>query len=168
MRRFPLIPAAALLFGGTFLGCAPEDTGPNPDLAALEAEANVHPTEGPHHGSLIELGDEEYHAELIHDADAGTVTIYLLDDLAEESAYTDAKEVTITLSHEGEEKTFVLPAAPADDDDEGMTSQFVSTEAALGEELDHDHDDVKLMIDVDGRSFTGDVAHSVEDHDHDH
>ncbi len=43
-------------------------------------DVHSHPTEGPHHGTLIELGKEEYHAELVHDDKM--VTIYILDSAA--------------------------------------------------------------------------------------
>lgn len=34
-----------------------------------DEHAHAHPTEGPHGGDLIELGNEEYHAELVHSHD---------------------------------------------------------------------------------------------------
>ena len=43
-----------------------ETSGPP---ATVEA-GHAHPSEGPHGGSLIELGNEEYHAELVHDEQA--------------------------------------------------------------------------------------------------
>lgn len=61
-------------------GCADPDatsTGSSPvtDLPPSTTdnhdnhEEHAHPSEGPHGGDLIELGNEEYHAELIHPED---------------------------------------------------------------------------------------------------
>lgn len=36
-----------------------------------DEHAHAHPSEGPHGGDLIELGNEEYHAELVHPHDHG-------------------------------------------------------------------------------------------------
>ena len=44
----------------TFDEAAPEDV-------TMDEHEHDHPSEGPHHGSLIELGKEAYHAELVHD-----------------------------------------------------------------------------------------------------
>ncbi len=191
MRRSTLFPAAALapayLLACTLtVGCAPEeddDVIADPAPAAGDAHADHddsdhadhdhadhdHPAEGPHGGSLIELGDEEYHGELLHDAEAGTVTVYLLDSTAKLAATTDATEATVNLSHDGERKAFTLTAEPQEGDAEGRSSKFVNTtDAALGEELDHGHDDAKLMLKIDGTAFSGSIRHSAASHDEDH
>ena len=72
--------------------------------------AHVHPTEGPHHGALIELGKEEYHAELVHDDRAGFVTIYILDGAAKTAVPIQAKEVTLNLLVGGKPRQFRLAA----------------------------------------------------------
>ena len=60
------------------LGCqepADSTTGDPPPVSDLppatvdDHAGHAHPTEGPHGGDLIELGNEEYHAELIHPHD---------------------------------------------------------------------------------------------------
>lgn len=38
------------------------DAPPETDAHAEHA----HPSEGPHHGDLVELGNEEFHAEVVH------------------------------------------------------------------------------------------------------
>ena len=66
---------AVVALCGFVLGCS-ADTGTGDashqgpaEEAHLEAEAaaHSHAAEGPHGGHLIVLGDEEYHAELVHD-----------------------------------------------------------------------------------------------------
>lgn len=179
MRRSTLIPAAALACVGLLtVGCESEEADmdavgtpgvtEHDDHAGHDHDDHAHPTEGPHGGELVELGDEEYHAELLHDEAAGTVTVYLLDAAAVAAADTDATELTVNLSHEGERKTFVLTPEPQDGDAEGRASKFVSTDAALGEELDHGHDDAKLMVKIDDRAYSGSIRHSEASHDVDH
>ena len=46
----------------------PETAGPPNTMDSHDDHAgHAHPSEGPHHGDLIELGNEEYHAEILHD-----------------------------------------------------------------------------------------------------
>ncbi|NNJ24858.1 hypothetical protein [Alienimonas chondri] len=184
MRRSTLIPSLALapayLLACTLtIGCAPEeddavvtDTPPvgGDDHADHEGHdhGDGHPTKGPHGGSLIELGDEEYHGELVHDVENGQVLIYVLDGAAKEEVMVDAPEATVNLSHDGERKTFTLAASPPEGGDDGSASLFVSTDPVLGEELDHGHDDAKLMIKIDGRAYSGTIRHSEASHDEDH
>ena len=63
--------ATAVVFSLNGCGSDSSDTnsGQTPEGASPTAQApdDVHPTEGPHGGHLIELGNEEYHAELLHD-----------------------------------------------------------------------------------------------------
>ena len=128
----------------------------------------AHPTEGPHGGGLIELGDEEYHAELIHDDAAGTVTIYMLNDHADAAAPIDAAELTVTAMHDGNRETFKLAADRDANDPAGKSSRFVSTDAELAEHLDEEGGEAKLMVKIAGRSYTGDIVHDHDHEGHDH
>ena len=96
------------------MGCsesAPPAVPPAPAEPTAKTPAeHAHPDEGPHGGSLVELGDEKYHAELLHDDDKGTVTIYLLDGAAKNAVLTDAKEITFNVKHAKEAEQFQLAA----------------------------------------------------------
>jgi hypothetical protein len=128
---------------------------------------HAHPSEGPHGGSLIELGNEEYHAELVHDDAAGTVTIHILDSAAKASVPIDAGELTINVSHEGQAEQFKLSAASAEG--EGKSSQFVSSSADLAQELDHEHAVAQLVVTINGKQYRGTIEHHHEHGDeHDH
>ena len=122
-----------------------------------------HPDKGPHGGSLIELGKEEYHAELIHDEAGGTVTIYVLDSSAKAAVSIAAKEVTINLKHDGKGEQFTLAAQPQESDAKGKSSRFVSKDKELASDLDAKGAEARLVIDINGTSFTGDLHH---DHNH--
>ena len=124
-----------------------------------------HPSEGPHHGSLIELGNEQYHAELVHDDTTGAVTIYILDGAAAAQVPIEAAEVMINLKHDGKAVQHRLAAQRDEGDPEGRSSRFVSKEPTLGDQLDAEGADPRLVVKIDGKSYSGELAH---DHDHDH
>lgn len=136
-----------------------------------DTHAHVHPTEGPHGGSLVELGNEEYHAELIHDDAAGTVTIWILDSAAKAMVAIDATTVTINLKHDGQGEQFELKATPDTADPAGKSSRFVSSDKELAEDLDHEGNEAQLVLTINGKQFRGALAHSHgegghEGHDH--
>ena len=124
-----------------------------------------HPSEGPHHGHLIELGAEEYHAEFVHDEEAGTVTVYILDAAAKESVPIEAAEIAINLKHDGQGEQFKLAASPDKGDPEGMSSRFVSNDEELGEDLELEDAEAQLVLKIAGKSYRGKIAH---DHYHSH
>lgn len=130
-------------------------------------EEHAHPSTGPHDGHLIELGKEEYHAELVHDDDAGTVTIYILDHDAKDAVAIDAKELRINLKHDGKGEQFKLAAAPQDGDEKGKASRFVSRDKELSEDLDHAGAEARLVVEIGGKSYTGEIKHDQDGHDHD-
>src|SRR5260221_6394376 len=53
-----------------------------------------HAHHGPHNGHLMEIGDEEYHAEWTHD-ESGKVTFYILDGEAKKEVPIAAEEIVI-------------------------------------------------------------------------
>jgi hypothetical protein len=89
---------------------------------------------GPNKMPVAEWGDEEYHLEVIPDAKAGTVTVYVYgnhDDLhkAKKKAI-DTKSLTLTFKNP--EITVKLEPAPEKDDPKGSSTKFVGK----GEGLD--------------------------------
>ena len=63
-------------------------------LASAE-DKEKHAHTGPHKGTLVELGDEEFHAEIVHDDEMGMVTVYLLGSDAKTAVATDAKDIAV-------------------------------------------------------------------------
>lgn len=165
---------AILLGTCLWIGCTGEQAAPpagtggavdTPPPATVDAHA--HPSEGPHHGSLIELGNEEYHAELVHDDKS--VTIYVLDAAAKTAVPIDATEVKINLKHDGTPEQYTLAAQPDTGDPAGKSSRFVSQDAELAGHLDEAGTEPRLVLSIDGKQFNGDLAHDHEaGHDHPH
>ena len=128
-----------------------------------------HATEGLHHGVLVELGNEEYHAEVVHDDATGTVTVYLLDSSAKKSATTTATEATINVKHGDTAEQFKLPAQPEDGNPAGQTSRFTLINKELVEHLDEAASAAKLNITVGGTPYFGVIPvgdHAGHDHEH--
>ncbi len=124
-----------------------------------------HPSEGPHQGTLIELGNEEYHAELVHDA--SVVTVYILDGSASTPTPIEAPELTINLIHDGKPAQFKLASVPDVGETPGSSSRFAIQSPELVEELEHDHSSARLAVLIKGKSYRGDIHHDHEGHDHD-
>ncbi|QDV25612.1 hypothetical protein [Aureliella helgolandensis] len=164
MRNYllPLALCGSLLLT---LGCGGDaattaSAPPATDDTAV-ADAHDHPTEGPHHGTLVELGSDEYHVEVIHDATS--VTAYILDHSAKKAVPIAAKEVTINLVHNGTPEQFKLIASPEATDPSGQSSRFVLADAELVEHLDDEASSPKLSVTIEGTPFTGKIELS---HDH--
>ena len=141
-------------------GCGQNSGGP---VKSGEGHADhgkqAHPTKGPHGGDLIELGNEEYHAELVHDEKAATVTIYILDSHAKAAVPIDVTELTINMKHDGQAEQFKLAASPDATDPPGKSSRFVSNDAELGEDMEHEGADPQLVVTVNGKQYRGKVEH---------
>ena len=169
----PLVVWAAL----TLSGCGnstPQDGGtittPPPPTAGGDGHNHdhVHPSEGPHHGDLVELGNEEYHAEVVH-GEGGAVTVYILDGTAKNAVPIDATEVALNVTHEGKPEQVRLPAAPEPSDGPGKSSKFSVVNTELVSHLDNEKSSAKLVLTIAGKQYTGKVEHHHgHDHGHDH
>lgn len=167
--------SAALLFP---LGCTKTDEtvvvdGTPPTLPGGDEHAHDdhdHAAHGPHGGEIVEIGSDVHHVEIVHDETAKSVTIHILDASAKAAVPIEATDVTINVTHEGEPMQFKVAASPEADDPAPLTSRFVSTDAALSDELHHAHDDATLVVSISGKQYRGKLVHhhDHEGHDHDH
>ncbi|WP_013629941.1 MULTISPECIES: hypothetical protein [Rubinisphaera] len=168
--------AIALLSSVFMVGCqptSPPTDGPQPDLHEDHDQADghdghAHPEHGPNGGELFELGAEEYHAELLHDDDAQTVTINLLDSAAKEAVTIPDQEVTLNVKADGSGSQFKLTSTGEGE----ANSTFTSKDAKLIELLEGEHADITLVVTIAGKQYRGqmhhDHAHGEEGHDHAH
>ncbi len=129
-------------------------------------DIHSHPTEGPHHGSLIELGKEEFHAELVHDDKS--LEIYILDSSAKVLVPIDAPEVVINLLREGKPEQFRLTSSADSTDPSGKSSRFVSQDQELIALIDQESSSPKLSVTINGKTYRGLISHDHAGHDHDH
>jgi len=134
-----------------------------PDIGA-HADEHAHLSEGPHHGDLVELGNEEFHAEVVH-GEGGRVSVYILDSSAKAAVPIDATELTINITHDGNAEQFKLPADRDAADPEGKSSRFSLKDEELASDLDSHDAAAKLVVMINGKSYSGKIAH---DHDAEH
>lgn len=172
LSPLPLLTSLSLVWFAAGCGDAPDSKKPKevsggpPKTVETSGHEHDH-GDPPHHGTLIELGDEEYHAELVHDEKAKTVTVYILDSAAKKAVPIEAAEIVINLKHDGKPEQFPLKADPDSGDPQGKSSRFVSKDAELAEDLDHKGANPQLAVQVAGKSYVGKIAHEHEGHKHD-
>jgi hypothetical protein len=149
--RFVFTVAAGALFAA---GC-----GSDPPKPAGEKQSeHEHASAGPHGGALIELGDETYHVELVHDDRAGEITFYVLDGSAKKAVPIDAADVSVNLKLAGQPKQFKVAAKADAGDSAGKSSRFFSADKELAEGLDAAGADAQLVLTIDGKQFRGAIA----------
>jgi len=161
-----LFSGALLCFGCTNNPSAHSDAHTDHD----DHHAHAHPSTGPHDGHLIELGKEEYHAELIHDDASKSVTIYLLDGKVQQTISTDAPELMLNLVINEKPLQFKLTPSPGDLDAEGKASRFASCDEQLLAALESENTSGRLNITINGKPYSGDVehhGHEADAHHHD-
>ncbi len=166
-----LLSAAVMLGLSGLVGCSGDkgneyrafdkDKDKAPD--AEHGQAHSH-EQGPHKGELIELGEEEFHAEVVFDEDAEQVSLYLLGPDAKAAVAIDAKELSLEMPGKDAPVTHTLAAAPQEGDGEGKSSRFETKSADLFEAFHHNSKAVgKFKVTLGGKEFTGEVKH---DHSH--
>jgi hypothetical protein len=148
-------------------GCSKSDNKTAGKPAGEKHAEHAHPEVGPHKGKLIELGKEEYHAELVHDDATRKVTINLLDGEAKMSVAVSDKELGVNLVAGGKPQQFKLPAVPQADDAAGSTSRFELTDNDFCEALDDEKTTGRLSLMIAGKLCAGDITHAGHD-DHGH
>jgi hypothetical protein len=159
---------AWLMALGLFVGgCNSESGRPaaEPQFGKAADAEHGHPNTGPHGGDLIELGDEQYHAEITHDNEA---TVYLLDDSARAAAAVDATEVVINVSQDGKAEQFRLTANRDAQDPEGKVSRFSSDDAELLADLKSGDAEIELVVSISGKQYRGSREHDHGEEGHDH
>ncbi|MFN9216864.1 MAG: hypothetical protein ACK6D0_03425, partial [Planctomyces sp.] len=92
-----------------------------------------HAAEGPHHGMLMEMGDGELHAELVHGRDWATV--YILDATATSACPIDRPQIQVNVTSGNKGRQFSLTASPEKNERAGSSSRFVSADRQLVEAL---------------------------------
>ncbi len=162
MKSLYLFVLSAVLLSA---GCnSKTETAPAIDMQPATEASHSHASQGPHHGTLIELGNEQYHAELVHDDQV--ITIFLLDGSATKANPIASTDVAINLVHDGQPTQFKIPASPEENDPAGKSSRFTLQDPKLVEELEHDHAAAKLSVIIDGKAYRGEIYHDHNGHDH--
>ena len=165
--RFTLVLVLSAC-GIAFYGCSKPGA---PAGGVAEAEHD-HEELGPHDGHIIELGSEDYHAELTHDEETHKVGVYLLGSDAKTAAPIVAESVVINVSEDGAPKQFTLPAVPQPGEADGKSSYFEIVDESLCKivcgESEAKSTQARLSLKIDDKPYVGMIETAPHDHDHDH
>jgi hypothetical protein len=122
---------------------------------------------GPHGGHVVEIGNEEFHAEWTH-ADDGTVTVYLLDAEMKNEVPIPAEDITIETKIGEKASTFKLAAVNRSEGDMPKTAKFEVVDKGLLGVLEALSEKVTatLKLDINGKPYEAAITH--DDHGHKH
>jgi len=128
----------------------------------LTSTGDDHGHVGPHGGHIIELGrDHAYHAELVEDDAAQSVTIHILDGSMKPLAI-DQDTISLTLQTGNRATTFPLEAVGG-----SPASAFKNGDKRLYSLLElSDHVQAKLRLSIQGTPHVGRFDHHAHGHDH--
>lgn len=169
MERLTLaaLVCSGLVFGA--MGCSGgnSDYKKTSDLQkAPAADHHDHGAKGPHGGSIVELGEEEYHAEVVLDADAHTIRVFVLGKDAKTATPIPATELTVTPE---EKPALTLKAAPQDGEGDGKASRFeLVDEAAVHALLDAGMIHGDLGVKIGDKAYKGHIDYHLDGIHHDH
>lgn len=164
------VPVALAALTPLFLlGCGGSGDKPTTEVKDKghdHAHDHDHAHHGPHEGHLIELGEEEFHAEWTHDDATGKVTIYVLDGAIKKEVPIAAETVTIVVKNKADEKSYELTAVNRTTGDMPTARQFEIIDKELVGVLETIGGDISatLKIDVNGKKFDGKIT--LEEHKH--
>jgi altronate dehydratase len=154
----------AALVGLWLLGCSGAANHSEKPPKAGDAHDHDHVHHGPHNGHLMEIGEEEYHAEWTND-ESGKVTFYILDAAAKKEVPIAAEEIVIDVKiGENAPKTYKLTAVNPMD---GKASAFEIVDKqfeALFDQLKSSGLVLTLHVNINGKQFD----QRVQEHDHGH
>ena len=141
-----LAAGVALWLAGCGSGTTPADAGKSGDTHGHDEHgheghdhaAGEHGHEGhdhshahgPHDGHIVEIGEEEYHAEWTHDG-KGKVTVYVLDKEMKKDVPIAAEKIVIETKIGEAKNSFDLEAVSRTEGDMPMASQFEITDSQL-------------------------------------
>lgn len=130
------------------------------DVKTAPADDHGHGSGGPHGGDIVELGDEEFHAEVVvTHGDKDEIAVHVLGGDAKTAKPIEATEIVLSFKHGDKVEEFKLAATKQDGDADGKASLFkIASEEAM-EEL-HEHGEGTLTIKVGDKTLTGKVKHA--------
>ena len=156
----------ALLSVGSLIALSGCSNKPAAAPAAANGEHHHH-VHGPHEGELIEIGNEEYHAELLM-GDNNMVTIYVLDKEGKQPVPIAAEPIVIAMVVNAKPVDFTLDAKPQEGDPAGKSSRFESTKPELGVALANEEAKRELKLKIGENEYKTPFPHFDEEGHHDH
>ena len=170
MQRYLVLVAWAIGLSAFAAGCGSDAASYRPipkDVRVKDSPApHEHGDEGPHGGHLVELGEEEYHAEVVLDVKTKAVSVYLLSSDPQKAAPVDAKEVVLELTIDGKTGPHVAKPSPQKDDPPGKTSRFIlANDPDIKAKIDDEHElEGHVNVTINGKAYSGEITHEHRSH----
>lgn len=140
-------------------GC--NSSSDQPEAPADPHAGHDHSSLGPHGGHVLELGEEDYHAEWRFNNDSGKVTVYLLDAAAKKAVTTTAATISVQVKVGEDISDYKLPAINQSDEDPATTSEFELVDTVMLEYLKGvGHGiDATLTVVIGDKEYSGAFGH---------
>jgi hypothetical protein len=157
-----LVTSAATLAVLVATGCGRKSTHGDHDHAG-----HAHEHVAPHEGTVVVLGDEAFHLEFLRDADAGTLTAYVLDAHLESFIRLPMPgfQVVALPTSNPRALEFKAVASAATGETVGDTSQFVAQADWL--KTTAEFDAVLTSLTIRGTTFSAVKFNFPKGNDHD-
>ncbi len=136
--------------------------------AATNAPKHAHPTHGPHGGELLEIGKEEFHAELVVNESKKQMVIYLLEKDAKSSIAIEAPFLAVNFMLAGKPVQVQLKSIPQDFDQNGLSSCFGAVSPELIDALHAAKSDLKLAVRIRNKAYVTKIIHKHDHSGHNH
>lgn len=157
-----------------FVGCSSKDetrTFEAKDTEASTEAEHDHEHEhehGPNGGHLLEVGEEQYHLEVVFDDKARTMTAFVLGPDAKTPFPIEGETIDFDLEVGDKEHEIPLAAKPLEGEAKGKSSRFVAEGKAIPEAIKAEDDlNGHFHLDVGDDHFHVDLEHGDhEGHDH--
>lgn len=145
-------------------GSGPGAGKPKANESAGHDHDHDHAHHGPHHGHLMEIGEEEYHAEWTHD-ESGKVTFYILDSDAKKEVPIAAEEIKIDVKI-GDNAPIEYKLAAVNLQDGKSAAFEIVDKNLLGviETLKSPGNVATLHVAINGKTY----AQRIQEHEHGH
>jgi hypothetical protein len=130
---------------------------------ASAAHSHQHAALGPHGGAVLEMGADEYHAELVVNEKGNVFTVFILDGQAKREVPIEAPYLNVNLKVGDKPAQYrLLPVRP-DGQASGLTACYSIKSESLIRSL-HSHDaNPRLTVRIGEKSYVARIVHS---HDH--
>jgi hypothetical protein len=130
------------------------------------SSGHQHPAHGPHDGELLEVGNHEYHAEVVLDESKKQMMIYLLDKEVKSYVALDSPFLAVNLVIGGKPVQIKLKPIPQDTDAKGYSSCFGVVSPELMDGLHTTKSDPKLALRIRNKSYSIRIRHDHVGHQH--
>lgn len=156
-----------------FVGCSSKEETRTFDAkdadASKEAEHDHGHDHGPNGGHLLEVGEEQYHLEVVFDDKGRTLTAFVLGPDAKTPFPIEGESIDFDMEVGEKEHEIPLAAKPLDGEPKGKSSRFVAEGKAIPDSIKAESDlNGHFHLDVGDDHFHVDLEHGDHDgHDHD-